>query len=208
MLDCACPLATAIDTIPYDPCLDIFGKDGRWVFQRYDDANNTFLNASNGIELEASWASIPDASDGTKVSVTPLLEDVNFNEPDILEDSENLDGAAIAVGSGTQTVTAIIRNITPAQQVALTQLGCEPKLSFYRISSQGKLGARLVGTVDHAGIIISPNTFIVRDPARGGTRVDQTKTTIQFQLAAGWYESFRVVAPATGFTPLTEIKPS
>lgn len=205
-LNCSCPLPGSLATIPYNPCVDLFGKDGRWIFQRRDDANNLFVNGSNGIELEASWSALPTASDNTKVVVSPLLEEVNFNDPDILEDSENLDGAAIAVGSGPQLVTAMVRNPTPAQYTALKALECEPNLSFYRIDDNSKIGARGVGS-DHAGIIISPNTFIIRDPSKGPTRGDQNKLMIQFYLRAGWYETFDVVTPAAGFDPLTEIRP-
>lgn len=208
MLDCDCPANAAVDTIPYDPCKVIFGKDARWIFQRLDDANNTFVDGANGIEEEASWAPLPNAVDDTKVGVTPRLEDVNFNEPEVLEDSENDDGAAFAVASGPQLVTAIIRNPTPAQVAALKQYECDQNLTLYRIDNKGRFGARQIdGTADHAGIKISPGTFIIKDPFRGGTRADQYKLMIQFYLPSGWYNSFNIVSPEAGFDPLTEIRP-
>lgn len=209
LLDCSCPIPAAIPTVPFDPCKDVFGKDGRWVFQRLDDSGNVFVDNINGIEQESSWTALTDAVDDTKVVVTPILEEATFAEPAILEDSENLDGAPIVIGSGPQIVTAIIRNITPAQMSALQALGCEPNITLYRVDANGRIMARIVAeTPSYAGIKISPNTFIVRDPSRGGARVDQPKAMIQFALPAGWFKTTAVISPEAGFDPLTEIKPS
>ena len=208
MIDCQCPEAAALDTIPYNPCANVIGKIGRMVFQRTDDANNTFVDGVNDITLEASWSALPDAADGTKVVVTPVLEDVNFNEPDILEDSENLDGAPIAVASGAQLVTAMFRNPTAAQLAALRKLKCSTELSVYFIGSNNKIGARLIGGTDHAGVKISVNTFIMREPSKAGTKADEFKAMIQFYLPEGWFDSFDIVVPEDGFTPIDEIRPS
>jgi len=209
MLDCdECP-KPAIDTVPFDACRLLLGKDAKFVFQRLDDANNTFLNASNGIELKTSWDPLPTAIGGTKVSITPFLEDVNFNEQDTVEDGENFDGAANVVAVGPQLVTAIIRNPTPEEMDALETLFCEQgTISFYRLLANGNIGARkLTGTSDHAGIAISRNTFVVKDPSKGGTIADANKLMLQFQLPAGWFRDFEMVTPEAGFNPLADIKP-
>lgn len=208
MLDCTCPEATALTAIP-DDCALLFGKDAKWILQRLDDTNNEFVNGVNGIEEETSWSALPTAVDDTKVVITPTLENVNFNEEDKLEDSENIDGAAFAVGAGPQLVTAEMRNLTKDQYNALKDLECEKNLTFYRIDNKGNFGAR--ETVDtpatHAGIKISPSTFVVKDPAKGPARVDQSKVMIEFFLPQDWYSSFVKVAPEAGFDPLTEITP-
>lgn len=207
MLDCTCPLPTALTTVPYARNCAVFGKDARWAFQRRDDANNLFVDATNDIETEASWTALPDAVDGTKVVITPLLEEVDFPEPDILEDSENFDGAPFAVTAGPQKVSGVMRNPSAAQVAALRVLACEENLTLYRIDANGNFGARLVGS-DHLGIIISPGTFVLRGPYRGTGRVDVYKVRIEFYLPYNWYDTFDIVAPAAGFDPLTEIAPS
>jgi len=207
-LDCDCG-TTVLDTVDYNPCKVLFGKDQRWIFQKKDDANNVFVNGANGIEEESSWSALPDASNDTKVVVTPILEEAVFNEGDKLEDGENPDGAPNAVAAGPQLVTGMIRNITPDQFEQLEKLKCfDEELTFYRLDKNGKIGAKLSGSADHVGIPISPNTFLIRDPSRGGTRVDQYKAIIEFYLPAGWYKKFAVVSPEDGFDPLSEIKPS
>lgn len=208
MIDCTCPEAAALETIPYNPCVSKIGKIGRMVFQRTDDANNTFVDGVNDISEEASWAPLPDAADSTKVVVTPVLEDVIFNEPDIRTDSENLDGFEIAVASDGSLVTAMFRNPTKEQIAALRALKCERELSVYFIGASNKIGARSVNTTDHAGIKISPDTFIMRDPSKAGTKADEFKAMIQFGLPEGWFDSFDIVTPEDGFTPIDEIRPS
>jgi len=207
MIECqTCPV-TSLPTIAYNACRLIFGKDAKFIFQRLDDANNSFLTASNGIQLEASWSAPPSAGDGTHVTITPTLEDVNWPEPDKLESGENLDGAPINVGPGPQLVTAIIRNPTVAEKVALDAISCEQALTVYRVDNKGNFGCRLIGA-DHAGIKVSANTFSVKGPFKDGSgRVDQNKLMIEFYLPADWFNSFAKVVPASGFDPLNEITP-
>lgn len=207
---CPCPI-TAFTTVPYDQCAFIFDKDARWAFQRLDDTNNEFVSGVNGIELAASWSAQPDASDSTKVVVTPFLEDVTFGEEDTLEDGENFDGAANTVAPGPQPVTAMVRNPRADEKSALSAMSCEPgTLTFYRFFADSQIGARLISTSPdtHAGIKISRKTFLVKDPSRGGAKVDQNKMQIQFQLAAGWFDAFSLTTPETGFVPYEDVKPS
>lgn len=207
MLDYTCPLA-ALNTVAYNACRVLFGKDARFIFQRLDDANNVFANGVNGIELEASWTAPPDAADDTKTVVSPILEDVQWPEPDMLTDGENPDGAEIVVGSGPQHVTAVIRNPTKEEKIALRALAQEANLTVYRVDNNGNFGCRVVGS-DHYGIKISTQTFAAKGPFKAGSsRGDQSKMMIQFALPENWFDTFAVVAPASTFDPLTEIVPS
>lgn len=208
LLDCSCPSPTALVTVPNVTCVDVIGKIGKMFFQRLDDAGNTFVNGVNGIEEATSWAGLPDAVDDTKVIVTPVLEDVEFVEPDILTEGENLDGAPITIDSGPATITAMIRNPTKEMMAGLRALGCERNLTVYFVDALGKIVARQVNTDDHAGFIISPDTFVVRDPAKGTTRADQFKLMIQFSLPAGWFELADTTVPEAGFNPLVDVIPS
>jgi hypothetical protein len=205
MLENTCPTPSSLTTIAYNACRLLFGKDTRFFFQRLDDSANKFLTASNGIELKASWDTFTAASDTTKYIVSPLLEEVDFPEPEALEDSENEDGAPIYVGSGPQKVTAIVRNPTAAEKTNLRKLAEEQNLTVVRCDNKGNFGCRLIGS-DHAGIKISSGTFGVKGAYKTGTsRTDQNKLKIEFYLPEDWFDGFAVVAPASGFDPLTEI---
>lgn len=207
MLDCSCD-STVLDTIPLD-CIKEFLKDGKWIFQKLDDANNKFVDGVNGIDLAASWDPLPDALDDTKVAITPVLEEVDIAEPGLLEDSENLDGAPIQVDSEPTVFSAVFRLPTPAQYAALKNIGCEKALTVYRVDNNGKFAAREVNSGEYAGFKISPGTFNLSEPFKSGnTRTDQLKLRVRFVLAVGYYELFRVISPASGFDPLNDIIPS
>lgn len=205
-----CPTLTELTTISL-ACFEQFNKDAKWAFQVLDDANNVFADATNGIELESSWTALPDASDFTKVVITPPLEQVNIPRQDVLEGAENYDGAPVGIGAGAQMFSAIIRNPTPAQRIAFddmqNKLG-NKTLTLYRIDNNGKIMSRKVGAADHAGIKISPSTFICLDPEKGENRADQQLMYIQFYLPAGWFKVIDVTLPEATFDPLTEIEAS
>ena len=72
-----------------------------------------------------------------------------------------------------------------------------------------KYRAREVATGEYAGLIISPDTFIVTSPFKSGnTRVDQLKLRITMTFPDGWYADAAVIEPEAGFNPLTDIAPS
>ncbi len=207
---CTCPLPAAIETVEYNPCVNLLGKMGRFAFQVTDDASNAFVDAVNGIELEASWTPLPDALDVTKVAITPLLENVVFGDQSILEDSENLDGAPVTTGVGPQVVTFEMRNLTKEQLSALKALSCQPSVSVYGFDNISKILAREIADTPatYAGLKISPGTLIFKDPQKGGTLADQSKVMGQFQLAYGWADAAEVVSAETGFNPVEDVKPA
>lgn len=208
MLRCNCP-KDSLDSLPFDPCRLLLGKDAKFVFQRLDDVNNDFNDATNGIALESSWTALPDASNDTKTVLTPLLEDVIFSPQDKLEDGENFDGAPNVVAIGPQLVTATIRNPTTAEKKALEQLSCEQgTVTFYRFFANQNIGARNIGTGIRAGIPISRNTFAIKDPEKAGSLTDANKLMIEFQLAAGWFNDFELITPEATFNPLEDVKPT
>jgi hypothetical protein len=203
-IDCDCPPAAALSSVSANSCGISLGKIGKIIIQQLDDTGNLFENATNGIELESSWSALPDALDSTKVVVTPILEEVVFNEPETLEDSENLDGAPIAVAEGTTLVTAMIRNPAPADVAALRDAECFENLTVYFVDNNGNFLARQIGS-DHVGIKISRETFLVKSPSRDAARVSKFRTMIQFHLPAEWFDTVAKIAPEAGFDPLTEI---
>lgn len=209
MIDVNCENPAALETIEYNPCVELLGKVARFAFGRVDEANNTFVNGTNGIEEETAWDAYMSASDDSKIVVSPKLEDVVFNEPDIIEDGENIDGAPFAIATNAQLVTAYIRNISASQLASLKKLKNEGELGVFFIGRNRKIGAKLISESPdtHGAIPISPDTFQIKDPAKEGTKAGQFRAMLQFYLPEGWYMDFQVVAAETGFIPHTEIRP-
>lgn len=209
-----CPLPTALTTVPAETCRDIFGKAAKFIFQRALVANYFDESASPPTTLDDAddWSGLADASDGTKIVVTPILENVVFGEQDIFTNGENLDGAPNNVGTGTTPVSAQVRNPTPGESDALRELKRET-LWVYVIDQDGNFLARLVsGSVGTDAVVsgfpLSPNTFQTMGPTREGTASDQFMLTIMFNLKYNWYDTAVYIAPEAGFDPLTAIVPS
>ncbi len=202
---CACTAPTELVTIDNVANSCIPGKIAKMFFQRRSEANNFVGPATNPIDEEASWTGLTTATDDTKVVVTPFLEEVEFAEPEVLEDSENFDGAPIAIDSAPSLVTAKIRNISNTQFDAIKALQCERDLVVYFVDARGNFFVNEVATDTHNGFVVSPDTFVLRDPARGSGKVDQFKVMLQFYFASSWYSQAVKIIPEAGFDPLTEI---
>lgn len=209
MIKNACPKPSSLTEIDPNACNLVFKKDARFLFQRLDDANNLFADATNDISLASSWSALPDASDDTKVIVTPHLHDVNWSEPDKLENGETIEGAPYYVGQNPQLVRAMMKNVPMATYSALKDLEAErTDLTFYRVDTGGLIRARKIGD-DHAGIKIIDNTFCVKTPFRAGSSADIIEDcVIEFYVDADYFKDVETVQPESGFNPLTAIKPT
>ena len=207
-----CPLPTALSTVPYDldNCVNTGGKIGRFVFQRKDETTNTFVNATNGIEEQTSWSSLPDAAADTKVIVTPMVEAVSFGESGVIESSENLDGAPFAIATGFTPVSFQMRNLSKSQWSALKDLANEPEVVVYFVYVDNKIGCKLLSESPdtHCGIPVSYRTIQIQDPSKEGTKADEFLSTMTFALPEGWMETMVTVTAESGFYPISEIKPS
>jgi len=200
---CACPAPAALTTITDTLNCDIPGKIAKFIIQR-NLASNDFPT----IELEASWAGLPDAADDTKVVISPFVENFVFPDADLLKEGENFDGAENVVATAPQTLTTMIRNISNVQYASLRDLMCERDLAVYFIDDDNKFFVREVSSSVHNGFKISPQTFGVSDPAREGGKVDQFKCKVEFTLPGGWFVDAVKVAPEADFFPLSEIVPA
>ena len=200
-----CPLPTALTTAPYDldNCVNTGGKIGRFVFQRRDDTNNTFINGTNGIEESTSWDLVPDAAGNTKVVVTPMVEEVSFGESGIIENSENIDGAPFRPTTGPTPVTFKMRNLSASMFSALNDLQNEPSLVVYFIYADNKIGAKLLSSSPdtHVGFPISYRTTQIQDPSKEGAKGDEFMYTMDFILPQGWGAVKSVTTAESGFFP-------
>jgi hypothetical protein len=207
---CDCTAPAALETIPGGANTCIPGKIAKLIFQRRSEANY-FIGSlatpvgTNPISAEASWTGLPAAVDDTKVVITPFTEEVEFSEQDLLEDSENFDGAPIGIDVSPTLFTFTIRNISNTQFDALKSLQCERDLVCIMVDARSNFWVREVATDTHTGFTISPDTFLMRDPSRGTGKVDQFKAMGQFYIASSWYAEAVKITPEAGFDPLTEI---
>jgi len=207
-IDCVCPEG-ALTNIVSDECkTHRLPKVGRIWLQKVLPTNN-FIAGTNGIEEEASFSGLTAAGDDKQLSVTPLLVDVVFGETEVIEASENLDGATTKSGLGTSTVTAMIEDPTPAQVEAINGMFCNDNGLlgvFFVMANNTVLSNNVSGApVTDGAIPISPETFIGSAPSREGTNGSRWIYRFQFDLAADWYQNSRVTSAEDGFSYLTGV---
>jgi hypothetical protein len=209
IFDCVCPEG-AIDNIVSDACkTHRLPKIGRLWFQKVQTANN-FIAVTNPINEAASFTGLTSAGDDTQLSVTPLLVDVSFGEGDIIDASENLDGATTKSGVGTNTVIATVEDPTAEQVEAIQGLFCKDSgsLGVFFVFANDTVMSKKIGTgaVTDGAIPISTETFIAPDPQREGGNGSRFIFKFQFDLAPGWYKNSRITKAEDGLSYITGVK--
>lgn len=172
-------------------------------FQKLDTGND-FINGTNGIEESTSWAGLLDASDDTKMSMIKNIKEIIFNPTEVLEGSENFDGAPTADEAGPQLVTVVLEEPTPEQVALINTLKCASRdgsLTVIFVDRRGKFHANEVSDTPatYSGILISQGTFQGKTPDKGAELGNKFQYMFQFYLPEEWYLKSRVVAPDTGF---------
>ena len=202
--DCVCP-SGVLPTVEVDPCKIVMSKMRTMFFQKIATAN-IFVDAVNGIEEAASWAGLLDAVDDTKMSMIKNLKDVIFTEVEVLEGTQNYDGAPTAEEAGPQLVTAVLESPTPLQTETIDTLSCAARdgsLGVIFIDKNGKIQAQQVvdSPAEYTGIPISQGTFIGKVPSKEADLGSKYQYMFQFYLPNDWYKNSAVVIPEAGFNP-------
>ena len=207
--DCTCP-AGVFDTIVSDACkTHRFGKVARVDFQKVLTANN-FIAGTNGIETATAWTGLTSAVDDTKVTVSPFVASVSFGEAEVIEGSENFQGAPTTSGLRPPMVTVMIEDANPDQVAAINSLFCQDSGGVIGVAFVLSNDSILVNEVTdtpltHSFIPISTETFTPGSPTREGELGSRFNYTFSFKLSADWFENSAIVQPETGFSYLTVV---
>lgn len=201
---CTCPVGSALTAITIDNCPENMGQIQKFIFQRYystGTTRNTFVVASADPDTLASWTAVKGASDGTKVVVTPFVNNPTSEGGDPIEfggGNATVGGTPVIVGRNATVVTAEFHNIkqyTTAQN--LKELQCE-YIGVYMVDEFG----RIWGTASSASsptnfypIRIVQNTFFIGDKQMGGFEAPDMNV-IRFALPPNWSDDLYVVTPS------------
>jgi len=207
-----CPAAVAIPDLTLATCLENFGQIQKAAFQRVYSAagvKNTMPTTGAGdIHLRASWDVFLAAADGTKMQVSPDIE-----EPVVTP------GAARTKGGGNATIGGITKTIgreatsntfmlNVYQQSVIEELKeyqQELSLGVYLFNEYGQIGCIKDATTatTYYPIPIARQTFFIGDKKIGGLE-DEDGNVMSFQFLPNWSDKFAVVTP-TDFNPLTDL---
>lgn len=203
---CACPAATALPTLPAITCLENFGQIQKIAFQRRQ-ATAPFATVA-AAQVIAGWQSFLDATDSTKIIVTPFFE--NFTIPGVVAkaegggDNSTLNGRPIPVDPDAVVAPGRFRSLPANVFKQLRALACETELTAYMINNAGKVIGHSRNGTTYEGIPVF-NYFIGDKEALGFGTDD--KNNFQFGLDPWWSTDLKYVTP-TDFNALYDLVPS
>lgn len=210
-LVCNCPLGASLPDVPLYDCPDSFGQLQKVVFQRLESAageKNAFEKTESNITKKASWTPLLEATDGTKVVVSPYITAPTTEA-----------GAARTYGGGNDTVGGVEINIgreptafsgTLLQEhqstvKALKELQCEGSLGIYLIDENGEIGAIADNPDEPAHYYPIPiYGLFVGDKNLGGLEAPDSNA-ISWKFMPNWSDNLVRVKPED-FNALTDLK--
>ncbi len=147
-----CPAATSLPTIPAESCAKRFGQTQKVIFQRLYDGStrNGIADGSSAGQagLLASWTALKAANDGTKIAVSPFVENPTPDGGDaktVGGGNESLNGAERVIGSNPVGMTFRLNNKDQAIIDEMKKLMCESlgnNLGVYLINENGQIMGR------------------------------------------------------------------
>lgn len=199
---CTCPVASEIADLTADTCPVQLGQIVKVIFQRLYSTGvtkNVFVIASANPNVVASWNTLKAAADGTKVTVSPYLEDPQLEPGDPLTTgggNASLDGVERIVGRGPTSFEALFNNIAPIIAAELKNYQCET-MAVYLVDEHGRIAGLaddLSSVANFYPIPIVPNSLFVGD-RRAGRFDEDDSNRLMFSFSPNWSDLLHIVTP-------------
>lgn len=208
---CKCPAGKALPDVSEIKCAESFGQIQKVVFQRMrkdDNKPNQFVASASDITQLASWTALLQASDGTKIVVSPYIQapTAEAGAPRTFGGgNETLGGIEEIIGREPTPFTGVIRKAPQNVIKALKEMQCESwddNLGVYLIDENGVIGAIKVPDAENTYKPIQIRSLFVGDKTLGGYEAPDSNA-IQWQFLPNWSDDLAIVIPK--FNPLTDI---
>lgn len=222
---CACPEAASLETIQAFTCGENFGQIQKLAFQRLSYVNTSDVTVKNGfkkvtgtgnpITEKGSWDDLMEATDGSKIVITPFVEAPSQEGGDAITfggGNDTLGGVQETVGRNASTITFALRKWPQDRIKALKKLQCETNLGVYFISEHGGIEAReeVESSVTYHRPIPIRSLF-VGDKVHGGLE-EPDSNILSFSLLPNYSDDLKILDPLTDavdpFNPLTDLIPA
>lgn len=208
---CTCPLGAEIADVVKVTCPEIVGQVHKLVFQRKYSTGTTlnkFTIASANPNLLASWSTLLAASDGTKVTSSPLIDGPEM-EPGGPKTygggNQTRGGVEIITGRDPSVFRCNFLNVSQQTIKALKQYFCE-EMAVYFVNENGQI----IGLADDNGtplefypIPIATYSFFLGDKKFGGFE-EPDMNILEFKLYPNWSNELYIVDPSD-FDPLVSL---
>lgn len=205
---CSCPAAASIPSIGQMECAQDFGQIQKIAFQRIYSSGttrNSFTSTAD-IKLLASWQALLTATNGTKVAVTPYVENPTPDGGDAITyggGNDTLGGVTKVIGRNPVNMTFALRQFPQSIIKALKEFQCEVGLGVYLFNANGQILAQQDPDTPTTYYPIPIQSLFVGDLMLNGLETPD-ENTLSFSFAPNYSDSLAVVTP-TDFNPLLDL---
>lgn len=207
-----------INDLTVAACKVAFGQTQKLLFQRiysagaaknfFPAAGSSSTPAQGSIVLRASWTAKLSAADGTKITISPYVQNPE-TEPGAARtfggDNQTRGGIPITIGREPTTFTGVFYQESQATMAALKDYYCE-EIGVYLVDEYGNIGC-LADNIDSPRMYypIPIQEFFVGDLKLGGYS-EPDSNAISFGFVPNWSDKFTIVKQSTmDFNPLSDI---
>lgn len=207
MAICPCISGSALPNVPNATgCAIDFGQIQKIVFQRIFSSGTTEnkFTTTTPIGTLSSWTTLFSADDGTKMVITPYVENPNPDGGDAITyggGNDTLGGETKILGRNPINMTFAMRQIPQNIAKALKALTCENALGVYLINNEGQILATKGSTSGDYSPIPVKNVFVSDLKLMGLETPDEN--TLSFSFIPNWSDDVEIVTPS--FNPLTNL---
>lgn len=208
---CSCPVGSAITSLTNATCPESFGQVQKIMFQRVyftgTTLNESTISSANP-NLLATWTALKAATDGTKVTVSPIVSEPVFAGAEARTyggGNATVNGTAQILGSTPTTFTG---KFLSSKQNVIAQMKnymCE-NLGVYLINGNGYIAGLvddLTTPTKFRPIPLVPNSMFIGDKIIGGYE-NPDHNMISFGLPENWSDKFYIVVPSD-FNGITQL---
>jgi len=207
-LNCGCPAGAHIPDLTIAECKESMGQLQKVIFQRVfktAGVKNSFTAVASPM-LKASWTALLSASDGTKATISPYIQNPT-SEPGAARTfgsgNQTLGGIPIIIGREPTTFNGIMYEESQVTIAQLKEYSCE-NLGVFLVDENGKIGCLVDNiTTPTAYYPIPVKSVFVGDKKIGGLE-EPDSNAIQWSFLPNWSDKLKIVSP-TDFNPLTDI---
>lgn len=205
-LNCGCPQGAHLADLTIPECKEAFGQIQKLAFQRVYQTAGT-LNAIEDPTKKASWSTLFSAADGTKVVVTPYIQNPT-TEPGAARTfgggNQSLSGVEIIIGREPTTFSGIMYEESQATIAQMKKYMCE-NVGVFFVDEYGNIACRVDNMDEPTQYMPVPiGKLFIGDKKFGGFE-EPDSNTIEFSLFPNWSDKLYIIKHETlDFNPLTD----
>lgn len=205
-LNCGCPAGAQLADLDIKECKESLGQVQKVIFQRVYKSNGVLNSISKTVIVaKTQMAALLTASDGTKIVVSPYIQNPN-TEPGAARTfgggNQTLGGIEIVIGREPTTFAGIIYQESQSVIKALKTYSCE-NVGVYLVDENGNIGAISDGDGNYKPIPIGK--LFIGDKKLGGYE-EPDSNTIEWSFFPNWSDDLVIIKSSElDYNPLTDL---